>query len=558
MKKLLLLSLLLLLAPFVATAEGEEQIDNYAVELRIEQDSSLKVTETINYDFGENQRHGIFRNIPYKYKARGGNFALRISDVTVTDGTSDQPFTTSKSGGELVLKIGDPDVYVTGNHQYVIDYTVGRAMNYFADHDELYWNAIGTEWPVGILAGSVKIQTPDNITPKELICYTGVLESKEQNCTTSDNTISTQSLGPNEGLTIVLSLPQGTVTQPTAWENILEVIKDNWILVLPVFVFWFMYRLWRKYGRDDKGQGTIVPQYEAPKDFTPLLVGTLVDQSADQSDISAELIYLAQQGYLTITKQETKTLLVFSGTDYELNKIKEVDEKLSPLDKKLFEALFKGRSAVKLSELKKDTSFTKEWLAVQSDTYKQLVKDGYLKRNPQTTKALWVVGAIVFGFGGSMLLGSILGGLAVLSIIVSSIVILIFGVLMPARTAKGSVAREHILGLKDYLSVAEKDRLKFHNAPEKNPKVFETLLPFAMALGVEKQWAKQFEGIYKQNPNWYNDSSGTMFNAAVFSNSISSFSSSMNSAMTTASSGGSGFSGGGSAGGGGGGGGGSW
>jgi uncharacterized membrane protein len=79
-----------------------------------------------------------------------------------------------------------------------------------------------------------------------------------------------------------------------------------------------------------------------------------------------------------------------------------------------------------------------------------------------------------------------------------------------------------------------------------------------MALGVEKQWAKQFEGIYKQNPNWYNDSSGAMFNAAVFSNSISSFSSSMNSAMTTASSGGSGFSGGGSGGGGGGGGGGSW
>lgn len=558
MKKLLLLSLLLLLAPFVATAEGEEQIDNYAVELRIEQDSSLKVTETINYDFGENQRHGIFRNIPYKYKARGGNFALRISDVTVTDGTSDQPFTTSKSGGELVLKIGDPDVYVTGNHQYVIDYTVGRAMNYFADHDELYWNAIGTEWPVPILAGSVKIYPPNNVAPTELKCFTGVLGSTAENCSIDNSTVTAKPLLANEGFTVVIGLPKGTVTQPTAWENILEVIKDNWILVLPVFVFWFMYRLWRKYGRDDKGQGTIVPQYEAPKDFTPLLVGTLVDQSADQSDISAELIYLAQQGYLTITKQETKTLLVFSGTDYELNKIKEVDEKLSPLDKKLFEALFKGRSAVKLSELKKDTSFTKEWLAVQSETYKKLVTAGYLKRNPQTTKGLWVVGAIVFGFGGSMLLGTILGGLAVFSIIVSALIILIFGVLMPARTAKGSVAREHILGLKDYLSVAEKDRLKFHNAPEKNPKIFEALLPFAMALGVEKQWAKQFEDIYKQNPSWYNDSSGAMFNAAVFSSSISSFSSSMNSAMTTASSGGSGFSGGGSGGGGGGGGGGSW
>ena len=558
MKKLFLLSLLLLLVPFTSYAVGEEQIDNYIVELQIEKDATLKVTETINYDFGENQRHGIFRNIPYKYKARGGNFALRISDVTVTNGTSNQPFTTSKSGGELILKIGDPDVYITGKHQYVISYTVGRAINYFDDHDELYWNAIGTEWPVKIMSSSVTIQTPNDMGPKELICYTGVLESTEQNCTTSGNTITTQTLDSNEGLTVVISLPQGTVTKPTVWQNILDVIKDNWILVLPVFIFWFMYKLWRKHGRDDKGKGTIVPQYEAPKDFTPLLVGTLVDQSVDQSDISAELIYLAQQGYLTITKQETKTLVVFSGTDYELNKIKEADNALSAIDKKLFDALFKDRATVKLSELKKDTSFHSEWTKIQSDTYKKLVNDGYLKRNPQTTKALWVVGAIMFGFGGTIVLGAILGGLAVFSIIVSAIIILIFGVLMPARTSKGSIAYEQILGLKDYLTVAEKDRLKFHNAPEKNPKVFETLLPFAMALRVEKQWAKQFEGIYKQNPNWYNDSSGAMFNAAIFSNSISNFSSAASSAMTTASSGGSGFSGGGSGGGGGGGGGGSW
>jgi len=86
------------------------------------------------------------------------------------------------------------------------------------------------------------------------------------------------------------------------------------------------------------------------------------------------------------------------------------------------------------------------------------------------------------------------------------------------------------------------------------------LLPYAIALGVDKAWSKQFQDIYKTNPSWYSDSTGANFNAYAFSNSVGDFSSSLNSAIgtsTTASSGGSG-SGGSSGGGFGGGGGGSW
>jgi uncharacterized membrane protein len=102
--------------------------------------------------------------------------------------------------------------------------------------------------------------------------------------------------------------------------------------------------------------------------------------------------------------------------------------------------------------------------------------------------------------------------------------------------------------------------LQFHNAPEKNPQHFEALLPFAVALGVEGAWANQFKDLSKA-PSWYHDSSGSAFNAAMFSHSMSDFSGSVQSvasSVTSASSGGSGFSGGGAGGGGGGGGGGSW
>ena len=148
-----------------------------------------------------------------------------------------------------------------------------------------------------------------------------------------------------------------------------------------------------------------------------------------------------------------------------------------------------------------------------------------------------------------------------LALVICGIIIVIFGIFMPSRTKKGVLAQEHILGFKRYLMVAEKDRITFHNAPEKRPELFEKFLPFAMALGVEQAWAQQFEGIYKQQPDWY-DGQGNMFSAVIFANSLNSFSHDMNGAMaapSSAGSGGSGLGGGGFSGGGfGGGGGGSW
>jgi uncharacterized membrane protein YgcG len=172
-----------------------------------------------------------------------------------------------------------------------------------------------------------------------------------------------------------------------------------------------------------------------------------------------------------------------------------------------------------------------------------------------------VIIGIILGIWGSIFMAAIFGFYGGLASAISGLIIAGFGFLMPNRTVKGVEARALILGLKEYMNVAEKDRMKFHNAPEKNPQLFEKLLPFAIALKVDKAWAKQFEEIYKSNPSWYSDSSGHAFNAYFLSSSLGDFSSSLNSAVasttTSASSGGSGFSGGGG-GGFGGGGGGSW
>jgi uncharacterized membrane protein len=150
-----------------------------------------------------------------------------------------------------------------------------------------------------------------------------------------------------------------------------------------------------------------------------------------------------------------------------------------------------------------------------------------------------------------------------LSAVVSAAIIIIFSFVMPRVTLKGARIKEAILGFKEFLSVTETDRLKFHNAPEKNPELFEKFLPYAMVFGVEQEWAGQFKDIYRGQPSWF-ESSGSerVFTSLVLADFVSDFSGTANSSMITppsASSGGSGMGGGGFSGGGfGGGGGGSW
>lgn len=541
-----------------AQAQMAEKIDDYAVEVKINRDATIDIIETIQYDFGANQKHGIFRNIPFKYKARGGNFKLRLLNFSVKDENgAAYNFTKTKSGNETVVKIGDADKFVSGRKTYVIGYTVDRAINYFDNFDELYWNGIGSEWNMAIENSSIKVFLPESILDSDLqiSCYVGSGGSIEP-CFNFENRgegeiyFTSRKLNPLEGLTFAVGFPKGIVREPSVGEKILETVKDNWVAAVPFLVFFILLYLWWTRGRDPKGRGTIIAQYDAPDNFTPIEVGIIIDERSDAKDVSAQIIHLAIKGYLKIEQIENK-ILIFSSRDYKLEKLKEVDDNLKDFEKKIMYGLFREGSVVNISDLK--NKFYKDVKKANDDAYKNLVVAGYFVKNPNTVRTLYsVIGGIAL-FLGFFVPTFLQDGFFAVAFTISGIMIILFGIAMPRKTKKGVLAREHILGLKEYLSVAEKDRINFHNAPEKTPEHFEKLLPFAMVLGVEKEWAKQFEEIYRQNPSWYAGPVGTSFSPSAFASDMKSFS------AATAASGGSGSSGGGSSGGGGGGGGGgSW
>jgi len=68
LKKVLLFSIIFFIFSFSVFAES---IKNYEVNIELQKDSSIIVEEKIIYDFGNIQKHGIFRFIPNSFQVKG-------------------------------------------------------------------------------------------------------------------------------------------------------------------------------------------------------------------------------------------------------------------------------------------------------------------------------------------------------------------------------------------------------------------------------------------------------------------------------------------------------
>lgn len=572
MRRLALLVSLLALFAAPAAVFAQESILSFDATAQVQEDGSILISEAITYDFGEEYRHGIYREIPLLNVVAGQISRPAMSDIRVTDELG-RPYEFEVSGFRTKsIKIGSVDETINGAHTYLITYTLKRAISITENFDEVYWNVTGTGWQVPMASVSAVVRLPQPVPAAELqtACYAGVAKVQsacavEPIVRNGSATFSRAELAPGEGLTISVAFPKGMVAGPTTWDVVWYWIMTFGWIVIPVGVFILLFRRWWRYGRDAKGRGAIPVQYDAPNGLSPLAIGTLFDGSVGDRDITAEIVYLAERGYLKIHRVEEKQIVIFNKTDYALIKLKEAGAELVDYQKMLFDALFTPKhmteamidgvptQVARVSEFGKH-AFYKEVKKVQDAAYEWLTTKGYYAQNPSTVKLKYMGAGGVMAFLGIWFMFFPQIGL---SLLLSGIMTLFFGAIMPALTAKGMVAKEHVLGLEEYIEAAEKRRIDFHNAPEKNPQEFERLLPHAIALGVEKKWAKQFEGMNIQ-PGWYGGQQG-VFNAMILTSNLGDFRGMAATSFSGSSGGGSGIGGGGSVGGGfGGGGGGSW
>lgn len=560
------IGLLLFSVPVVAQAD--ERITSFDADIQIHEDSSITVTEKVTYDFGSNSRHGIFRDIPVEYETDTGDRSITLDVESVKRDGNSEPYTISSQGNDKRIKIGDPDKTISGKHTYAITYDVRGALNYFEEYDELYWNITGHGWDMPISQASANVRLPEPVVSDNMqaSCYAGS-EGSQETCedlrvASSSVTAQTSQLASGEGLTVAVGFPKGLVTQPTTSEKLLWWLSDNWIVLLPGVVFFVMLYLWRRFGRDPELR-SITARYEPPEDMLPTLVGAHVDESVDNHDITAGIIYLAQKGFLTLKRKEETKLMFFDSVDYELTLKKTPQDAPSDTLQDILGMLF-GVSAtagdvVTVSELKDDTSVAKKIKTLKKDVYKEMVDRNLFVSNPRT-RIGWAWGAGILLLWGLGIMAGVFNNIWFFASGAASAAIIVgFGYLMPRKTKQGTRKKEHLLGFQQFLQMTQQERLEFHNAPERTPEEFMEYLPYAVALDAEDNWAEQFSDIYIETPGWYvGDVSGRVA-ATSFANDLTDATGGIAEGVSSAASGGSGSAGGGSAGGGmGGGGGGSW
>ena len=444
----------------------------------------------------------------------------------------------------------------------------------------------------------------------------------------------TRRLEAGEGLTVAVKMPVGSIDRPTAAEERIWWLKDNLGLLLAggglFLVFGYYSLAWRSAGRDPQ-KGVLVPRWDAPEGISPALVNYIDNRGFSDGGwtaLSAAALNLAVKGHVVL--EDLKSSLVIRATGGaasglptgESRLLKSVQSNGGTLtvDKdngsKVRTAGSDFRSAMEKEHRGK--YYLANWayivlgVVLSAAVLVAIFAFGSIEED---TAALIIVPVFISFFLGTSVIGigrtifrsrslvsrmaavvmlaffsfvalTILGGFLLfayqsmdtirqmpLLAAVGAIVLInaVFFFLMGAPTPIGRKMMDGIDGLRQYLTLAEKDRMNMAGAPEMSPKHFETLLPFAVALGVEKPWSRAFEAwlataaagaAAAYTPTWY---AGDAFHSGSFSDRMGGFTGSMASTMSSSlpappSSSSSGFSSGGgsSGGGGGGGGGGGW
>ncbi len=550
-------------------AAADERILDYHSDILVRQDGTMEVTETIKVRAeGRQIRRGIYRDYPTRYKDRLGNdVQVEYEPISVSrDGLPEDFHSESRQNGVRTYFGAADRLLSPGDYTYTYRYNAGRMLGFFDNHDELYWNVTGLGWDFTIDAASAAVWFEFDVPLDmfDLDGYTGGSGERGSDFTAQADTSgrarfdTTRPLAPQQGLTIVVGWPKGYIEEPGRATRIAWLLSDNANLLVALAgllgLFAYYIPVWHHFGRDPE-KGPIVTRYEPPRDLSPASLRYIRQMRYDDKAMTAAIISLAVKGYLRIEK---------SGKKHTLQR-QETPGTRAPLaagEKALLSALFSGGSDIVLDNK------NHEILGRARSLHRASLKRDYANRYFRTNGAMNLPGILLTVVVAIVALNVGSGPSPLVFVVIAAMVVMIFvfAVLMKQPTGLGRKILDEMEGFKDFLQIAEKDELNLRNPPEKTPALFESYLPFALALGVEQEWSERFARILAglrspdgspYHPSWYSGSwSGLNLSSATSSLSSglgSAISSSVSAPGSSSGGGGGGSSGGGGGGGGGGG-----
>ncbi len=582
------------------------RITQVRIKERLDLEGNLWVTKEYKVHFST-PHHGIYKDIPKRFvdPVTKRHRKVEIDNIKVYNCLSQNNphrYKVKNHRGYVFIKIGDPNRTITGDRCYGISYrVVGEVLRPSENRQALFWNLVGTGWNLSLHEVHAELTLPSQVKIAKVKCYRGAYRSRES-CTSLSvrgNTVVMEEpvLLGHEALTLWVSWSPPLVKEKVIYDTTMEVKRKLFFLLSMAWVVVILLVLYLWYqGSTLSLKKSKMVLYHPPEEIGVLEAGVIIDNSLDGRDITAALISLAQKGYLKIDKIKDMSSL-FSSHDYRLTLVKNPDANISPYEaiiiskifgvhigeeaekaieetshKKLkrglksllitlgLEKIDQPRTSVTLKEMTKEHVGTKLYSELSKVIYRNLQKKGYFAHTFKAAR--WVMGFLGFLIFMPINLGLMMtlqgtgilqrfGDLPIDMVIFMGNALLGMSIIkmstkVGTKTKKGREITWRLMGLKEFISTAETDRLRRMYSEEELPDVFERFLPYAVIFGEEKRWGSAFDPIFQErgySPSWYHGSDG--FRASEFSHGISN-------SMSTATGGGGGAGGGGGGGGGGG------
>lgn len=493
------------------------------------------------------------------------NFRSKITEVEYhTSQSSEGTYLVDEfeDSGYHFLQIGSSNYVPYGSDlTYAFSYNYDFGDDRETELDMLYYNIIGTGWDTTISNLTFSITFPKAVSD-EFEFYVGRAGESAENCEAIEYSFDgltlvgkyNGTLDYGEAVTVFKTLEEGYFNYDKSYVfDIVLLVLTGLFVGCAIFVFLKKRR---------KSPIIEVVEFKAPEGITPTEAGVINDGKLTGDDLSALLVFWASKGIVKIKNDERKTTIVRTATD------EQVQNDLKPHEKILFNDLFRGgKTEVEAFDLglsvdtgyKCKTSVTKEtkkyfdngaegWFSFLTffavvllavfvfKSYYQSVLRGLdvllqilmailivvgvslipnlMKYKDKCSKKkfwLLLVLDLILIFAPLVVLMFVMEGYidsfgARFYLLLVPLLLVIFYPNLERYTEAGRKILGQIRGLKNYIEVAEKDRMEM--LVKDNPSLFFEVLPYAYVLGVSEVYMKKFEDVQIVQPEWYQSSAG--------------------------------------------------
>lgn len=476
-----------------------------------------------------------------------------------------QDFKVRDEDGLLTVHIKDNKYLWTGSwtntiKKFTLEYKIKDPFKVTRSYDSLWYTLVFKDREARVASSTSYFHFPETVNLNKTsyrLSRAGSVEIIDKDALK----IQSGSIPANAALDFEITMPKGVIKPPLTLKNFRTLnpeLIDTLSLLPFILVAWLIVKSYKAYLREKKEQVKSAEFYKKVRveDLPPAIAGLLIDYRAGVKEITATMIDLAVRGYIYIQK----IVKPLWPDETRLIKTKDKLSRLNDYEKKIMKTIFRNEKEVSMNDLRRkfnpvgsryssplkkieeliQDEAVKQELA--SDEIKDLVRIKTLSVTKYTIIAL-IITIAHYLIGRNMIVMMegvffIVSAAFFLMGIISLMSLSILSSQVIKLTAKGFGARRTYKKLKRYIK----------EQPLTEGRVFDTYLPYAIALGVQKKWVKKAEKLeYKSD--WHD--------ANITTGSIIALTASMNSSITPRSSGsgggGGGFGGGGGAGGGGGG-----